>query len=268
MRLWALIAALLCVAPAALGCSVPPWTGTRSTGAEGAAPVASATGPDGAAVVAWFDDPTTRYPHAVLGDAIEAGSLGLFTPETSASCGERVVLDPDHVFEDLAPRLADINGDGRLDAVVVRSHAAKGAQLAVYDGDVAPGAAPKLLAATPYIGQRNRWLAPAAIADFDRDGRMDIAYVETPHLGKTLRFWTYDGRKLVATGALQGVTNHRIGEDFISSAIRICGGRPEVLLANANWTRLIAARMTSDGVGFEDLGPWEGRSGFARHACQ
>ena len=59
--------------------------------------------------------------------------------------------------------------------IVVESHAAR-ARLAVW------GAGGRL-AAIPFIGTRFRWLAPLGAADLDGDGRVEIAYAETPHPG-------------------------------------------------------------------------------------
>jgi hypothetical protein len=54
---------------------------------------------------------------------------------------------------------------------------------------------PVPLASTPWIGQRFRWLAPVAAADLDGDGAMELAYVDRPHLARTLRVWriAFDG---------------------------------------------------------------------------
>ena len=50
---------------------------------------------------------TERYAHAVLGDAIEAGCL-IVVDESGDSFG--LTLPESQVFEDLEPRIADMNG--------------------------------------------------------------------------------------------------------------------------------------------------------------
>lgn len=188
-------------------------------------------------------EPTDRYAHAVLGDALEWGALTLVLsgdPETSITFR----LPETRVFEDVTARLADVTGDGPPEVVVVEADLALGASLAVY------GPAGKL-AATPFIGQANRWLAPAGIADFDADGRVEIAYVDRPHLLGELVFVHKDGTRLVETARIAGLTNHRIGEDFISGGLRDCGQGPELILASMDWTRIMGV---SNGQA-KDLGP-------------
>ena len=102
---------------------------------------------------------------------------------------------------------------------------ALGASLAVY------GPSRQARTPTPFIGQPNRWLAPAGIADFDGDGRVEIAYVDRPHLLGELVFVRLEGDRLVETARLPGLTNHRIGDDFISGGVRDCGQGPELILA-------------------------------------
>ncbi|MGB3409029.1 MAG: VCBS repeat-containing protein, partial [Jannaschia sp.] len=160
----------------------------------------------------------------------------------------------------------DVDGDGRAEIVAVRSSLTAGAQLVVY-AEAPDGRSLDLLVATPYIGMRHRWLAPAAIADLDGDGRVEIAYIDRPHLTKTLRLWRYADGKLGEIGSLAGVTNHKIGETFISGGIRRCDGLPEIILASADWTRLLAVRF--DGTRFEtaDLGPWSGAAAERALVC-
>jgi hypothetical protein len=208
-------------------------------------------------VSARYDALTTRYAHAVLGDDVEYGALVLEVRDC-ADCAPRMITHtlPDfRVFEDLSPRLADLDGDGMPEVATVESDAREGAQLAIYsiEGKIAE---------TPFIGQAFRWLAPAGIADFDGDGQDDIAYVETPHLGKTLRFWTLQNGELTQIAATRGVTNHRIGEDFITSAVRDCDGRVSVLMADARWQRVIATHLTPDGPVKTDLGPFTDDAGL------
>ena len=160
----------------------------------------------------------------------------------------------------IAPRLADLDGDGTDEVIVVRSHVAQGAQLAVYrwTGDDLV-----LHAVTPYIGRRHRWLAPVGVADLDGDGAMDLAYVDQPHLARVLRVWRHADGALTQVAAAAGLTNHRIGEDFISGGIRDCGDGPEMVTANAGWSRLIATRLADGALTARDIGAFAGPPSFA-----
>lgn len=200
---------------------------------------------------AWYSDLTDRYGHGVLGDALEPTTLHLLTDKTSAECGISVTLDAPYVFEDVAPRLADLDGDGRPELIVVRSHARQGAQLAVY-GEV--GDQLKLIASTPFIGRANRWLAPVGAADLDGDGHIEIAYIDRPHLAKTLRIWRFKDQALSSVVDIPGLTNHRIGEDFISGGIRTCDAGPEMVMADSNWRRIIGVQLSTTSVTSRDLG--------------
>ena len=205
-----------------------------------------------------YDGPTARYPHAVLGDAIEHDTLTV-----TLSDGQRLSArwDAKIVFEDTEPRLADLDLDGDPEVIVVQSHESFGAQLAIWafrDGALMQ------IAATPFIGTRFRWLAPVGAADLDGDGAIEIAYVDRPHLAKTLRVWRFENDRLTELGALPGVTNHRIGEPDIAGGIRECGEGPEMLVADANWTRVLAVRFDGSDFSTKVLGPHEGRQSFAQ----
>lgn len=208
------------------------------------ASLAVCTGLAGAAAAevvigAHYDAPTDRYGHGVLGDAIEYGELVIETEDWSNRVRYRVTLPVDHVFEDLAPRLWDITGDGNPEVVVIETDMRRGGSLAVYDQT-------GKIAETPHIGQSNRWLAPVGAADFDGDGRIEVAFVDRPHFVKVLRVFEWDGSALVLDTEIDGLTNHRIGDDFISSGVRDCGDGPEMVTADADWSDLMVTSFDAD----------------------
>lgn len=210
-------------------------------------------------VEAKFEGPTDRYGHGVLGDAIEYTELVIVTEDWAHRTQYRLRLPDDHVFEDLAPRLWDITGDGMPEVVVIETDMARGGSLAVYDQT-------GKIAETPHIGRTNRWLAPIGAADFDGDGRMEVAFVDRPHLAKLVRVFEWDGAALVLEAELQGFTNHRIGEDFITGGVRDCGAGPEMIVASADWSRLVAVRM-GDGLESQDLAAFSQEAVRAALAC-
>ncbi|MFY0617152.1 FG-GAP repeat domain-containing protein [Shimia sp.] len=206
---------------------------------------------------------TTRYAHGVLGDAVEYGAL-----EITLTNGKRRVLTlpQDRVFEDIAPRLVDVDGNGDVEVIVVESSQSGGARLAIYDET-------GLRAATPHIGQRNRWLAPVGAADLDGDGHMEIAYIDRPHLAKTLRVWRYKGGALTEVANKAGLTNHRIGEDFISGGVRDCdqtaGQGFEMITVNANWSQVMATSFDGKTLTSRAIGPFKGQASLrAALACK
>jgi hypothetical protein len=176
---------------------------------------------------AWLADPTDRYSHGVLGDAIEAGSLVI---ERRDGRRDAVKLDPDAVFEDLEPRIADLGGDGRDRIVVVKSYLHHGSALAVIGERDRRFA---IVAETPPIGTPNRWLNPAGIADFDADGRTDIALVRMPHAAGVLELWSWSDGRLQRTLELPDVSNHAIGSRVLrmSAVADFDGdGRPDLAI--------------------------------------
>jgi hypothetical protein len=152
---------------------------------------------------AWLAEPTGRYDHAVLGDAIEAGSLVV---ERRDGTHHVVRLQDDAVFEDLEPRIVDLGGHDRV--LVVKSYVKHGSALAVI-GERDAGFA--ILAETPPIGTPHRWLNPAGVADFDGDGHPDIALVRMPHAAGVLELWAWRDRSLTRTLEVNDVSNHAIG---------------------------------------------------------
>lgn len=209
--------------------------------------------PDTACSGMRFAEPTAAYGHGVLGAQGEWRAIELTREAITLGGGSREVvltfrLPEAAVFEDVALRCVDLDGHGLRELVVVESDVAQGAQLAVYGADVRGNRTEfRKIAATPHIGRRHRWLAPVGIADFDGNGSLDIAYVETPHLGGTLRVWSFAAGGLTELAAMPGFSNHRIGEDFITGGVRDCGQGAEMILPDFQWRAVMKVRMV-DGA--------------------
>jgi hypothetical protein len=161
---------------------------------------------------AWLAAPTTRYDHGILGDKTKAGNLVI---ETRDGKRQEVKLDDDAVFEDLEPRIADLEGNGHDAVVVVKSYLKRGSAPAV---NAERRGRYQIVAETPPLGAPHRWLAPAGIADFIGDGKLDIALVRQPHAVGALELWSFSGNALHKVAALPDVANHIAGSRTLDMA--------------------------------------------------
>ncbi len=167
---------------------------------------------DGDIREAWYAMPTRRYPHGVLGDEFEAGSL---VARTADGQTYKADLPTDEVFEDLTPRLADLDGDGTIEVVTIVSNAASGARLSIWG--IVEGALAERAAGEP-IGRANRWLNPLPVRD-----DAPVMAVITPHLGGPLLQWRFENDALSEPLRLGGETlfsNHAIGSRDLSTSVR------------------------------------------------
>ena len=218
--------------------------------------LASLAGPAAAQITAaTYAEPTARYPHGVLGTPVNHAALDVTLADGTH---RRVRWAAGMVFEDTAPRLVDLDGDGAPEVITVESHDSQGARLAIWGLDGAQNLVAR--AATPFLGTRFRWLAVAGAADLDGDGLVEIAYVDRPHLDRVLRILRYRplGAGSVAlepVAAVAGLTNHRFGDPAISGGLRACADGNLVVTASADWSRVMATRLDGGSAVTVDLGP-------------
>lgn len=210
------------------------WPGLLSGALLGLMPLAATA----EIVSASYAEPTQRYQHGVFGETEEWGALAF-----GLSDGQTMILrlPETRVFEDIAPRLVDVDGDGAPEMSVVETDLSLGARLAIYDEA-------GFVAATPFIGQTHRWLAPIGVADLDGDGLVELAYIDRPHLARLLRVWRFQDGTLVEVAQAEGLTNHRLGDPAISGGLRDCGAGPEMITADARWSRLVASRLVGGRI--------------------
>ena len=151
--------------------------------------------------------------NAVLALTAEGRSLIVEIVDGEIAATAELRLGPEHVFEDRRARIVDT--DGADEILVVRSDLARGAALALYE---ASGGTIQLRAVSRPIGRPHRWLNPVGVADFNGDGRREIAAVLTPHLAGRLTLYRQDGAVLIPLLAGDGYSNHVIGSRELGMA--------------------------------------------------
>ncbi|MBV6658246.1 MAG: hypothetical protein KI785_10825, partial [Devosiaceae bacterium] len=140
------------------------------------------------------------------------------------------------------------DGDGRAEVITIRASVRLGGSVAVYG--VREGALMEL-GATPFIGRANRWLNVAGVADFLGTGDRQIAFVETPHIGGTLKLARFSGGRLSVIASEAGYSNHEIRarEMRLSAVADIDGdGRMDLALPNASRSTLELVRFTGGRI--------------------
>ncbi|WP_223385688.1 hypothetical protein [Oricola cellulosilytica] len=184
---------------------------------------------------AWYGRPTERYAHGALGDDVEGGSLIVVTSQ-----GKKLefVLPETQVFEDITPRITDLDGDGNNEVVTIRSSQSGGAAVVIYgleENELVERAAGS------ENGAPNRWLNIAGIIR-SADGTATVYGVRTPHIGGRLFSITYqDGALNEVNNIATDFSNHVLGstELGLSAVMDFDGdGIAELVLPSQDRTRL------------------------------
>ncbi len=214
---------------------------------------------------AWLASPTARYPHASMGSPVHAGSLHVLSRMGQAY---RIELPKQRVFEDLQPRLVDLDGDGLDEIILIEADAERGAALVSYGLRSSGNEKVQLieLARSSFLGLPFRWLNPVGFADFDGDGKLDIASVTTPHIGGVLTLYRYAPPRIEPFAKTMDVSNHQMGDPNLQmhAVLSLPGQRPTVVVPDMSRRALHALRWEnvngkSEWKELADVKPLPGR---------
>ena len=189
--------------------------------------------------------PSTRYPHGIAGDLLEATEITLVETQPSLQVVLRVAIPGQGVVEGIAPIWADLNGDGQREIIVTVSDAEQGAQVVVHSESG------ERLGVGPAVGLGNRWRHQLAVAPFGPNGEIELAEVLTPHIGGIAGFYRLHDRLLTLLAQQRGVTSHIIGSRNLDMGLAgdLDGdGQPELVVFNQRLTALTALRRVEDGI--------------------
>lgn len=198
---------------------------------------------------------TTRYPHGVLGDDLEASRVVIIDSESAEIVGEAIVPEPS-VIEGISAIWGDADGDGDDEILVTISNSDVGAALAVFDDDGS------LVAEGPPIGRSNRWRNQLGIGPTGPNGEIEIVDVRVPHIGGVVEYFRLDGSEITFITQQSGYTSHVYGSrnlDMALAADATGDGRIDVLIPNQDLTELGILTRVIDGVAVAGSLPLPGR---------
>lgn len=205
-------------------------------------------------VYAQYITPTTKYTHGILGDQIEAEGLVVYNNNDFIT----LKLADNYVFEDIVPRLVDVNKDNKPEVVCIRTERNKGAGIAIYEIEQDTLVE---YAFINEIGTPNRWLNLVGIFDLDKDNNLEIAWIETPHIGGILKVGVITSGEIISLDEYSTVSNHTIGETNLclsalieeNDSVKLLvpnQDRNKVLTFNFSNERLSLLRDTSIAIDF------------------
>jgi hypothetical protein len=168
---------------------------------------------DGEGRLLFLSNPTSEYPHGVLGDEFEAKTITLVNAIDAPDILRVIQIDPGDVIEGIAPIWVDLDGDGSREIIVTQSNARSGARLVVYNEDGS------LFASGEPIGQGFRWRHQLAVGQFIKGGRQEIAVIRTPHIGGVIEIYSVEQDRVVIQAELSGYSSHQIGSRNLDGAL-------------------------------------------------
>ena len=193
-------------------------------------------------LVAVLSDPTSQYPHGVVGDRVESATATVVDAQSGDVVGVAVAPEGT-VFETVAPLWGDVDGDGDTELVLTASNGQEGARLVVYDERG------RLVASSASIGRGQRWRNQLGVADLD--GVPVIVDVQTPHIGGIVQWFRIEGDELVRVAATSEYSTHRLGRRNLDQGVIVDGdgdGALDVVVPSQDQQSLSALRLDDGEV--------------------
>jgi hypothetical protein len=187
-----------------------------------------------------------RYYHPILGSADNATGFRIMKGGELISTYN---LEPNQVFETKRALITEIVPENQGKEVVLTvSDDVYGARMEIFSLEG------KRLGVSDFIGRSHRWMHLLAVAPFadlpftERD-QVQLALVQTPHIGGILKLYQWNGAKLELINQQHGFSTHAIGSDNLNMAIAANFDEQndiELLLPSQDFTTLKLVKYTGD----------------------
>ncbi len=191
-------------------------------------------------VYAQYTDPTERYNHRVMGDGVEGGGLVVVADRVFYE----LTLAENYVFEDIRPRLYDVDQDGELEIITIRTEITQGAGIVVYkiiDNQL------EEYAYVPEIGLSSRWLNIVTINDLDQDGVVELVWIQTPHIGGILKVAKIAAGELNVSYETSQYSNHGYGHPNLCLSVLTQENQEKIFyVPTQNRDKIVGFKYTSD----------------------
>ena len=207
-------------------------------------------------------EPTDRFPHSALGDNLEATSVVVVTVGVNEV--ETIYRSGDDVIESIAPLLADVDGDGVDDVVLIVSNDSEAWLVVV--SSTGGG----VVAISDPVDRLLGWRHLIAVGPLGPTGQTEIAEVLYPDAQGSVRFLSLSGGKLGVVATRTGYRSHEFGARNLEQAVAADIDRDnyvELIVPTLDRQHIAGVRHGPDGAVDMWSRPARGHAGLEHRAA-